>query len=160
ITPEVNITSGPDFPPFGGETGEPAAVRLPIAGQADGLAVALTDFSGTDDIFVVRADANLNFLGFTGIQVGGPDASRPSITSFSNGSLWVSYTIHNSPTESDILARRVDNTGALVGPVIPVFDGTNVLADNSDLATLVNGNVVAVLQRQVPVPGSDNDIFF
>src|SRR5262245_22208734 len=82
ITPEVNITSGPDFPPFGGETGEPAAVRLPIAGQADGLAVALTDFSGTDDIFVVRADANLNFLGFTGIKVGGPDASRPSITSF------------------------------------------------------------------------------
>jgi hypothetical protein len=154
LTGEVNLTN------FVRDLLNPDAVRLPIAGQADGLAVVFESaFSGTDhDIFVTRRDAALGPLeGFRIIENSGFFADHPSITSFSNGSLWVAYTIHNSATESDILAKRVDANGN-VSAAIPIFDGTNVLADNSDLATLANGNFVAVLERQPP--GSNNDIFF
>src|SRR5262245_23692224 len=44
----------------------PAAVRLPIAGQSDGLAVAfVSHINGDidDNIYLVRRDANLNQLG-------------------------------------------------------------------------------------------------
>src|SRR5262249_8767849 len=56
ITGEVNLT-----PLFEQNLSEPAAVRLPIAGQADGLAVAFTShFSATDDnIELVRFDSAL-----------------------------------------------------------------------------------------------------
>src|SRR5262249_16094164 len=57
---ESNITEA-----FSNDLLNPAAVRLPIAGQADGLAVAfeLDDGSGLNhDIFVVRTDAGLNLL--------------------------------------------------------------------------------------------------
>ena len=71
--------------------------------------------------------------------------------------LWVSYTIHNSGTDADIVAKRIDPAGNVVGN-ITLFDQTNVLADNSDLATLANGNFVAVFQaRSGPTP---NDVFF
>src|SRR5262249_26111419 len=140
----------------------PAAVRLPIAGQADGLAVALEfAFTPTNhDIYVQRTDAALNDLGLISIAISNLFQNHPSITSFSDGSLWVAFTNQNSTTDWDILARRVDAAGNTVGASIPIFDGTNVRADNSDLATLVNGNVVAVLERQ---PGNiifNNDIFF
>src|SRR5262249_40851514 len=54
LTGEVNLT-GIGFSSF--DADQPAAVRLPIAGQADGLAVAFT-FQG--DIYLVKADAALS----------------------------------------------------------------------------------------------------
>src|SRR5262245_24838741 len=133
------------------ERDQPAAVRLPIAGQADGLAVAFTGHFSPDSIVVVRTDAALNLIDGQTIAIG----DHPSITSFSNGSLWVAYTQHNSPTDSDILAKRVDPDGNFI-TFSTLFDGTNVLADHSDLATLANGNFVAVFEA-----GNDGrDIFF
>src|SRR5262249_1024579 len=54
-TGEVDIT-----PLFGVDALNPAAVRLPIAGQADGLAVAFE--SSNSDIFLRRTDAGLNIV--------------------------------------------------------------------------------------------------
>src|SRR5262245_21945670 len=65
LTGEVNLTAG-----FSENALNPAAVRLPIAGQGDGLTVAIeTIVSGTDhDIFLRRTDAGLNNLGLTAIN--------------------------------------------------------------------------------------------
>src|SRR5262245_34137211 len=92
LTAEVHIN------PFGLPLIEPAAVRLPIAGQADGLAVAFTLINGADDdIWVVRKDAALANIGVP-IEINFHDgfADHPSITSFSNGSLWVAFTLHSA----------------------------------------------------------------
>src|SRR5262245_49743503 len=74
---------------------EPAAVRLPIAGQADGLAVAFTShFSAVDDdIYLVRKNALLDPIGalFITIDSSTDVTDHPSITSFNDGSVWVSY---------------------------------------------------------------------
>src|SRR5262249_44867308 len=141
LTGEVNLVPGSVL-----DRDEPTAVRLPIAGAGDGLAVAYTVHGGVggSDIDVVMTGASLNSLFGQILVATAGDTDHPSITSFSNGSLWVSYTRHDSATESDILANRVDAAGNLVGGLIGIFGGANVLADNSDLATLVNGNVVVV----------------
>src|SRR5262249_3597491 len=68
----------------------------------------------------------------------------PSITSFSNGSLWVAYTQDNG-SEHDILAKRVDLLGNITNS-ITLFAEDDVLAEKSDLTTLANGNFVAVFQ--------------
>src|SRR5262249_13716789 len=87
---------------------QPAAVRLPIAGQADGLAVAFTDFipASTDaNILLARRDANLAQIGATPtIVIDNSTAvtDHPSITSFSDGSLLVAYTLQNSATNFEI----------------------------------------------------------
>jgi len=159
ITGEVNLGLG--FEPK--NLDEPAAVRLPIANQADGLAVAFTrHFSAADDdIFLVRFDSTLNSLAPQHITIENSDfkANHPSITSFSDGSLWVSYTIQNSATDWDIVARRVDANGTVSAP-ITVFNQINIRSDNSDLATLLNGNVVAVFQNEFNANPNDHDIHF
>jgi large repetitive protein len=157
ITGEVVLDQNGDL---GGELREPAAVRLPISGQADGLAVAFTDFvNGDDDIFLIRADSSPVEIGdLIPIEnTKGLNTDHPSITSFKDGSLWVSYTlITNAGTHSDIAAQRVDANGNLVGTPIAIAVASD-LADNSDLATLVNGNVVAVFQTG---PFNNHDVFF
>src|SRR5262245_20508774 len=156
LTGEVNLVPGSVL-----DRDEPAAVRLPIAGSNDGLAVAFTVHGGIggSDIDVVMAGAALNSL-FGQITVAAAgDTDQPSITSISNAEVWVSYTIHNSGIDSDIRAQRVvaDGVGGPVGAPITIFDGPNVLADHSDLATLENGNVVAVFQTGLV---NKEDVFF
>jgi hypothetical protein len=75
--------------------------------------VAFThELPGDSDIFVVRTNAVLAPLEiFIPIDVTGTPTDHPSITSFSDGSLFVVYTIQNSATDWDILARRVDSAG-------------------------------------------------
>src|SRR5262245_33022412 len=155
LTDEVNLTS-----PFTGELREPAAVRLPIAGQADGLAVAFTDFAAYDKIFVIRTNSALTTLeDFITIENLTP-ADHPSITSFSNGSLWVAYTIHFGANNWDINAKRIDPAGNVLGPITLFNPGTDIRADNSDLATLANGNFVAVFERQESPGSPNNNVFF
>jgi hypothetical protein len=150
LTAEVNLSPGLN----------PAAVRLPIAGEGDGLAVAFEfALSSVDhDILLVRTDSALTLLEpNVVIDASGFFEENPSITSFSNGSLWVSYTEHFSASDSDILAKRVSFDGTITS-AITLFDaGANVFADNSDLATLANGNFVAVFEAGT---SGDNDIFF
>src|SRR5262249_41663595 len=142
LTDEKNITDE-----FSNDLFNPAAVRLPIAGQADGLAVAfeLDDGSHLDDhIFVVRTDAGLSLLEGITIEFDATVfASHPSITSFSNGSLWVSYTA-GFPDHADIVAKRVDPAGLVTNTITLFAADTDVFANHSDLATLANGNFVAV----------------
>jgi hypothetical protein len=104
LTGEVNLTIPFTFP-----TDQPAAVRLPIAGQADGLAVTFTfELPGDPDIYVVRTNSALTKLEpFIPIDTSVLPTDQPSITSFSDGSLVVAYTFHSSATDSDILARSV-----------------------------------------------------
>jgi hypothetical protein len=157
ITGEVNLTSG-----FEQNLDEPAAVRLPIANQADGLAVAFTrEFSATDDdIFLRRFDSTLGFLGVTIIDISGAKANHPSITSFSDGNVWVAYTFQNSATDWDIRAQHVDAAGNLVGGPITLADFGNNRLDPSDLATLANGNFVFVFTREFNNNPADHDVFF
>src|SRR5262249_53345533 len=143
------------------ELREPAVVRLPIANQADGLAVAFTDHVGVndDDIFLERTNSTLGNVTVTPINTSGLNTDHPSITSFSNGEVWVSYTTHNSATDWDILAQRVDANGNTIGGPITLIN-QNDRSDNSDLATLANGNVVAVFQNELNANPNDNDIFY
>jgi hypothetical protein len=159
ITGEVNLTSN-SFLFF--NTDQPAAVRLPIAGQADGLAVAFTyELPGNPDIYLVRTDAALNRIGnFITIDNSTTPTDHPSITSFADGSLWVSYTIHNGANNWDINAKRIDAAGN-VTTAITLFDpGSDIRADRSDLATLANGNFVAVFERDESFNSPDSDVFF
>jgi hypothetical protein len=159
ITGDINLTSN-SFLVF--NTDQPAAVRLPIAGQADGLAVAFTyELSGNPDIYLVRTDAALNRIGnFITIDNSTTPTDHPSITSFSNGSVWVAYTVHNGANNWDINAKRIDPAGN-VTTAITLFDpGSDIRADRSDLATLANGNFVAVFQRDESSGSTDNNILF
>ena len=176
ITGDVNLTSN-SFLFF--DTDQPAAVRLPIAGQADGLAVAFTyelsgnrtcrspasgsptGFTVSPDLYLVRTDAALNRIGnFITIDNSTTPTDHPSITSFSDGSLWVSYTVHNGANNWDINAKRIDPAGN-VTTAITLFDpGSDIRADRSDLATLANGNFIAVFQRDESSGSTDNNIFF
>jgi hypothetical protein len=154
LTAEIDLTAQALL-----DRDEPDAVRLPIAGAADGLAVAFTTHFATTEVGVFRLDGALNIIGGNGF--GGPgDVDHPSITSFSNGSLWVSYTLHNSATDSDILASRIDANGSASAPITIFTDAANTLADNSALATLVNGNVVAVFQAAPGNSPFNNDVFY
>ena len=80
------------------------------------------------------------------------------MTSFADGSLVVSYTLQNSTTDWDILARTVSASG-VVGPVITLFNDTD-RSDLSDLATLKNGNFVAVFESPFLGSATDLDSFF
>ena len=141
---------------------QPATVALPIAGQASGAATAFTDNfnKGPDfDVYVVRTNASLARLE-NPLLIDGSTliANDPSVTSFADGSLVVSYTIQNSATDWDILARTVSATG-VVGPVITLFNDTD-RSDLSDLATLKNGNFVAVFESPFLGSPTDLDSFF
>jgi hypothetical protein len=159
ISGDVNLTSN-SFLSF--DTDQPAAARLPIAGQPDGLAVAFTyELPGNPDIYLARTDAALNRIGnFITIDNSTTPTDHPSITSFSNGSVWVAYTVHNGANNWDIDAKRIDPAGN-VTTAITLFDpGSDIRADRSDLATLANGNFVAVFQRDESSGSTDNNIFF
>ena len=141
---------------------QPATVALPIAGQANGTATAFTDNfnNGPDfDVYVVRTNASLTRLENPLLIDGSTSvADDPSVTSFADGSLVVSYTIQNSSTDWDILARTVSAAG-VVGPVITLFNDTD-RSDLSDLATLNNGNFVAVFESPFLASPTDLDVFF
>ena len=141
---------------------QPATVALPIAGQASGVATAFTDNfnNGSDfDVYVVRTNASLTRLENPLLIDGSTSiANDPSVTSFADGSLVVSYTIQNSTTDWDILARTVSAAG-VVGPVITLFNDTD-RSDLSDLATLKNGNFVAVFESPFLGSATDLDSFF
>jgi hypothetical protein len=82
----------------------------------------------------------------------------PAITAFSNNSYAVAYTVNVSGTESDVVGRIVSNTGA-IGGQFDILNDTDITT-NVELATLTNGNFVAVYQSQFLGSATDNDIFY
>ena len=141
---------------------QPATVALPISGQADGTATAFTDNfnNGPDfDVYVVRTNASLSRLEAPILIDGSTSVTNdPSVTSFADGSLVVSYTLQISTAKWDIMARTVSASGS-VGAPITLFDDTD-RSDLSDLATLKNGNFVAVFESPFLGSPTDLDSFF
>src|SRR5262245_35922978 len=124
----------------------PGAVRLPIAGASDGVAVAFADNfgGGADrDVYVERfnvALGNLDPAGFILVDGSSLVTDHPSITSFSTsgvGSLLVAYTNQVSLGHSNIVVRSISSAGAVSAPITILDDG--LANDNSALATLANG---------------------
>jgi hypothetical protein len=150
VTAEVDLTN----PPVVAPADEPAAVRLPIPGQVDGLAVVADVTVGgfLGQIEVNRTNAALTKLEpVIAVDLRAIDTDHPSITSFSNGSLLVGYTAHNTATDWGIEVKSVSPTGVVTpGSGVPgtvIFDN-GLQSDNSDLTTLANGNAVIVFQDQ------------
>ena len=107
---------------------------------------------GDNDIYVRVLDPAMNIVRTDTIDTSGNLTFDPSITALAAGSYVVSYTV-GSGADTDIVARVVSATGVAGGQ----FDIDNQ-SDNRDfskLATLSNGNFVAVYQDEF---GTDTDI--
>jgi hypothetical protein len=146
-------------PSISDEQFSPAVTVLPNGN----IAVAFVDrflpgVSVLDDNIVVRIfDSALNYIKTDVIDPGANQTSEPSITAFGNGNYVVSYTLFNSASDSDIVARVVNSATGVVGRQ---FDIENQ-SDNrhvSQLATLSNGNFVAVYQDENAGSATDTDI--
>jgi len=145
---EVNIsqfTGGTEF--------SPAVTVLPNGN----VAVAFVDqFNGDQDIYVRIFDSALNFVRRDNIDNAETKQTfSPSLTACADGSYVVSYTL-GSGNDTDIVARCV----SAVGVVGAEFDIDNQ-TDNrhvSQLATLSNGNFVAVYQDEVAGNSANTEI--
>jgi Ca2+-binding RTX toxin-like protein len=137
----------------GGNEFSPAVTVLPNGN----IAVAFVDlFNGDHDIYVRIFDSSLNFVRQDNVDTAGVNQTlRPSLTAFSDGSYVVSYTV-GSGADTDIVARRVSADGAVGGQ----FDIDNQTdnRDLSELATLSNGDFVAVYQDEVSGSSANTDI--
>jgi FG-GAP-like repeat len=87
---------------------------------------------------------------------GGTDQSLPSITPFADGSYVISYTAATSSAETSVLARIVSAGGA-VGSEF-ALDSETDSQTSSELATLSNGNFVAVYEDEFNGSATDHDI--
>jgi hypothetical protein len=130
----------------------PAITRL----DNGNIAVAFENRSGGDrDIYVRVLDPALNVLRTDTIDTGANLTFHPSIAALAGGGYAVSYTV-GSGDDTDIVARIVSPTGVTGGQ----FDIDNQ-SDNrnfSELATLSDGNVVAVYQDEFAGSSTDTDI--
>ena len=136
----------------------PAITALP---NGD-VAVAYTDeIEGDQDIFVRivgTGGASLSPGRIDNIDLGADLTLDPSITAFADGSYVISYRLQNSAADSDIVARIVSPTGT-VGAQFDIDNQT----DNrglQELATLSNGNFVAVYRDEHNGDPLDTDIVF
>ena len=138
------------------------AVNRSLAGGNDGLAISFTDdlnLGGNLDLYVVRTNAALGRLEDPIlVDGGGLVTNHSSITALASGRLAVAYTVQNSATDWDINLRFIEANGTL-GALVPLFDQTD-RSDNVELATLTNGNIVAVYQSELLGDSNNNDVFF
>ena len=126
------------------------------------IAVAFVDrFDGPsiiDSNILVRVyDPALNYIRTDVIDAGTNQTIDPSLTAFSDGNYVVSYTLSNSASDSDIVARVVTSATGLVGHQFDIENQTDNRED-SELATLSNGNFVAVYEDENAGSATDTDI--
>jgi hypothetical protein len=146
---EVNISlfsSGDQF--------SPAITPLPNGN----IAIAFVDqFAGDQNIYVRISNSSLNLVRFDVIDTGANQTFNPSITAFAGSSYAISYTV-GTGADTDIVGRVVSSTGVVGGR----FDIDNQTdnRDFSELATLSNGNFVAVYQDEVGGSLTNTDIRF
>jgi hypothetical protein len=113
------------------------------------VAIAFIDTnSGKQDLYVriyAPDGASLSLVRTDAIVLGSNLASNPSISAFADGSYVVAYTV-GTGDDTDIVARVVSSTGTVGGQ----FDIDNQTdnRDFSEVATLSNGNFVAVYQDE------------
>jgi hypothetical protein len=142
----------------------PAVTVLPNGN----IAVAFTHVDaaapGDYEIYVRIFDPALNLLRTDLIDTSNAKQTyNPSLTAFADGSYVVSYTTGvgpitptSVPDDTDIVARIVSPTG-MVGAQFDI-DNQNDNRDLSQLATLSNGNFVAVYQDEFLGSETDTDI--
>jgi hypothetical protein len=135
-------------PSFAGSDSEPAITLLPNGNVA--LAFVHT-FAGDQDIEVRVFNSSLGLVRTDNIDLSDTfQTFNPSITAFGDGSYLVSYTA--TPGPPSILGRIVTASG--ISPfVIDLQAGHSY--DFSEVATLSNGNAVAVYQDN---DGAQTDI--
>jgi hypothetical protein len=136
----------------------PAVTVLPNGNIAVAFVDRFEGMLGVDDNIVVRIfDSALNYIRTDVIDAGANQTDEPSLTAFGDGTYVVSYTLFNSASDSDIVARVVNSATGVVGHQFDIENQT----DNrrvSELATLSNGNFVAVYQDENAGSATDTDI--
>jgi FG-GAP-like repeat len=142
--------------PFASENQfSPAVTVLPNGN----VAVAFVDRFDIDldtDIYVRVFDSALNFIRTDVIDAGTNQTVHPALTAFGNGNYAVSYTV-GSGADTDIVGRIVTSATGVVGGQFDIANGTDN-RDFSQLATLSNGNFVAVYQDEFMGSPTDTDI--
>ncbi len=142
----------------------PAVTVLPNGNVAVAFTHVDLNAPGDDDIQVRIFDPALNLLRTDFIDTSNAKQTyNPSLTAFADGSYVVSYTTGvgpitptSVPDDTDIVARIVSPTG-VVGAQFDI-DNQNDNRDLSQLATLSNGNFVAVYQDEFLGSETDTDI--
>ena len=119
------------------------------------IAVAFVDVPAADVYVQIFAPTWGSPLRLDAIG-GGMDQSLPSITPFADGSYVVSYTAATSSVETSVLAKVVSPTGA-VGSEFALDNETDSQT-SPELATLSNGNFVAVYEDEFNGSATDHDI--
>jgi hypothetical protein len=133
-----------------GDQFSPAVTRL----DNGNIAVAFVDqFAGDRDIWVSTFNSSLNLVRTDFIDVSANQTFDPSITAFADSSYVLSYTVG---TATEVVARIVSPTGT-VGAQFDIDSHTAFFTseDLSELATLSNGNFVAVNQIRSSAPDTD-----
>jgi hypothetical protein len=133
----------------------PAVTVLPNGN----IAVAFVDRFDVDldnDIYVRVFDSALNFIRIDVIDAGTNQTVHPALTVFANGNYAVSYTV-GSGADTDIVGRIVTSATGVVGGQFDIDNGTDN-RDFSEVATLSNGNFVAVYQDEFNGSSTDTDI--
>ena len=122
------------------------------------IAVAFVDIFGfNDDIYVRIFDPALNLVREDVIDRGVDQTYEPSITALTDGSYVVSYTMSvGDPAAIDVAMRRVSATGVVSGQVD--IDNQTDSQIMSEVATLSNGNFVAVYRDDFNGTLNDTDI--
>jgi hypothetical protein len=122
------------------------------------IAVAFRDlFAGDDDIWVRIFNSSLTVVRVDHVDVLANETHHPSITALAGGSYAVSYTFETG-ADADIVGRIVSPTGT-VGAQFDI-DNQSDSRDRPELATLSNGNFVAVYEDQVGGSETNEDIRF
>ena len=125
---------------------------------ADGnIAVAFVDqLAGDQDIYVRIYSPTLTLVRTDFIDTGANQTFSPSITAFADGSYVISYTVG---ADTEVVVRIVSPIGT-VGAQFDIDSHSAPLTteDLSDLATLSNGNFVAV--NRIRSSSADTDIEF
>lgn len=157
LTEEVNLTAPGIVTIVPPPAFAPDIAALPNSG----LAVAyLSQFSSTDrDVRLRTFGATLAQQLDVSVDDSSLDAANPSVTAFTNGDMFVTWTQKNSATDWDILGKAVSATGA-TGSVITLVDSNNAHTDNSRLATLTGGNLVVLYDTEIPLPIGFNRLAF
>src|SRR5262245_17603518 len=148
-----------------GDQSEPAVTTL-----ANGdIAVAFVDsFEGRNDIYVRIFDPSLHLIRTDNIEVSSTvQGFDPSLTALADGSYAVSYTVGlgfflGDGPDDHVVGRFVSATGSVGDQFNIAVANSTTTAESSHLATLSDGNVVAVTVENSLTNGTvtDSDIAF
>ncbi|MEM8644753.1 MAG: Ig-like domain-containing protein [Pseudomonadota bacterium] len=135
-----------------------------IVGLADGrLVVVWTDQSGLDGsgygVFgqIFGADGSAEGPQFLINEQTSSTQYQPSVTALDDGGFAVAY--YSSATSTELQMQYFDSAGLPVDGAQPINPGATGYQDSVELATLANGDVIAVYADQSGRDGSSYGVF-